>query len=67
MATSVTEAGSAAPHTVYFAYVCVLILTVEPGRQVFALHAVMLLSQVPQDYGLGAQKVIEGGGVQLFV
>lgn len=41
--------------------------TVEPGRQVLALHAVVLVAQVPQDDWLGPQEVVERCRVQLPV
>lgn len=41
--------------------------TVEPGRQVLALHAVVLLAQVPQDDWLRTQEVVERGRVQLLI
>lgn len=40
--------------------------TVEPGRQVLALHAV-LLAQVPQDDWLRTQEVVERRRVQLLI
>lgn len=41
--------------------------TVEPGRQVLALHAVVLEAQVPQDDWLGTQEVVERCRVQLLI
>lgn len=40
-------------------YVLFFKLTVEPSGQVFALHAVMLLAQVPQNHWLCTQEVVE--------
>ena len=34
-------------------------LTIEPGRQVFALHAIVLLAQVPQNDWLCTQEVVK--------
>lgn len=42
-------------------------LTIEPGRQVFTLHAVMLQAQVPQNDWLCTQKVVERRRVQLLI
>lgn len=44
-----------------------LSLTVEPGRQVFALHAVVLLAQVPQNDRLCTQEVVERCWVELLI
>lgn len=41
--------------------------TVEPGRQVLALHAVVLEAQVPQDDWLGTQEVVQRCRVQLLI
>lgn len=41
--------------------------TVEPGRQVLALHAVVLEAQVPQDDWLGPQEVVQRCRVQLLI
>lgn len=41
--------------------------TVEPGRQVLALHAVVLVAEVPQDDWLGTQEVVERRRVQLLI
>lgn len=41
--------------------------TIEPGGQVLALHAVVLVAQVPQDDWLGPQEVVERCRVQLPV
>lgn len=42
-------------------------LTIEPSRQVFALHAVMLLAQVSQNDWLCTQEVVECCRVQLLI
>lgn len=42
-------------------------LTIEPDRQVFALHAVVLLAQVPQNDWLCTQEVVERCWIQLLI
>lgn len=42
-------------------------LTIKPSRQVLALHAVVLLAQVPQNDWLRTQEVVERRRVQLLI